>query len=275
VHLVVGLGLTFAMHAWYKHLFHKVTGEPPAYNSADGFFLLASWAPLLTRADFPDPTLFDRIKPTLNADLADRFTRPSQRFSPEGLIGRLIQSQQNNERVANVLAKQIAMNIGHRDPLGVLALGWRTYLDFWNPSVMEAVIHVDEGQLEADPPLIEKFRVLYHEDISGHQLTRTLVKSWHASAMLWYRVVLLAPLVWLAALVLRPRCWRASLLLGVSVNGLLLVDTLLVTEPVVRYLHSIAWLTVLFGGVIAQGLRDLLPGSAEGWSARVERAVPR
>jgi hypothetical protein len=258
VHLVVGVGLTFAMHAWYKHLYRKVTGEPAAYSSADGFFLLAGWAPLVTRADFPDPTVFDRIRPTLGADLANRFQRPGQRFLPNGLIGRLIESERNNDRAANALARQIAMNIVRRDPLGVLALGWRTYLDFWDPDVMARVVWVDEGQQEADQVLIDKFRDRYGEDIAGHQLTRTWVKAWHARAMLWYRFVLLAPLVWLAAFVLRPRCWRPMLLLGVSTVGLLAIDTMLVTEPVVRYLHSIAWLTVLLCGVIVQGLRDLL-----------------
>jgi hypothetical protein len=263
IHLAVGLGLTFGMHAWYKHLYHSVTGLPPAYNSAGGFFLLAGWAPLLTRADFPDPTLFDRIRPTLGASLENRFTRPGQRFSPDGLISRLIQSEGNNELVADALARRIARNIAMRDPLGVLALGWRTYLDFWDPDVMAHVIWVDEGQLEADQPLIDRFRDDYHEDISKHQLTRTLVKLWHARATLWYRFVLLAPLVWLAALVLRPRYWRPMLLLGISVIGLLFVDTVLVIEPVVRYLHSIAWLTVLLCGVILQGLRDLVPAGVK------------
>jgi hypothetical protein len=263
VHLLVLFGLTVAMHACYLHLYHRVTGQPAGYNSADGFFLLASWAPLMTRADFPDPALFDRIRPTLGGDPANRFTRPGQRFSPDGLIARLIDSQQNDERAANALAKRIALHIGRRDPLGVLALGWQTYLDFWNQQVMAHVIEVDEGQQEADPPLIDLFRTRYNEDIAGHQLTRTLVKWWHRQAALWYRFVLLTPLVWLAALVLRPRDWRALLLLGASAIGLLLVDTLLVIEPVVRYLHSVAWLTVLLCGVIVQGLRDLLPGSRE------------
>jgi hypothetical protein len=261
-HLIVSLVLMYGTHALYQHLYHKVTGLPPAYNSADGYFLLASWAPLITRADFPDPALFDQIRPTLGSDLANRFTRPGQRFSPDGLIGRLIESQHNNERMANALAKQIAINAGRRDPLGVLALGWRTYLDFWNPTVMANVLQVDEGQLEADRPLIDIFRARYNEDISGHQLIQSFVKSWHGRAALWYRFVLLVPLVWLAALVFRLRYWRALLLLGVSAIGLLLVDTMLVVEPVVRYLHSIAWLTILFCGVIVQGLYDLLGGAA-------------
>jgi hypothetical protein len=261
-HLAIGLVLTVATHTWYRHLYHSVTGVPAGYNSADGLFLLASWAPLVIRADFPDPTLFDRLRPTLTHDLTDRLERPGQRFSQGGLIPRLIESERNDERRANALAKEIAVNAGRRDPWGVLALGWSTYLDFWNARNMAWVIHVDEGQEEADQQLIDLFRARYDEDISGHQLLRGFVKSWHGQAMSWYRIVLLAPLVWLAALILRPRYWRPMLFIGVSVAGLLLVDTMLVTEPVVRYLHSSAWLTVLLCGAIVQGLRDFLPTRA-------------
>jgi hypothetical protein len=262
LHLAVGLGFTFGFHALYKQLFHRVTGQPPGYNSADGLFLLASWAPLVTRADFPDPALFDRIRPMLGPKLTDRFERPGQRFSPEGLIGRLIESEHNNEPAANVLARQIAFNIGRRDPLGVLILGWNTYLDFWSPPVMTHVLQVDEGLQEADQSLIELFRTRYGEDISGHQNLRSFAKSWHGQATLWYRLVLVTPLIWLAALILSPRCWRPMLLIGISVMGQMLVDTMLVTEPVVRYLHSLAWLTVLLCGIILQRLRDVLPGAA-------------
>jgi hypothetical protein len=272
-HLAVGLALTFGMHALYKNLYHSVTGQPAGYNSADGFFLLASWAPLLTRADVPDPALFDRIVPTLGANLADRFARPGQRFSPNGLIQRLIEAEQNNGQAANALAKKIALNIGRRDPVGVLELGWRTYLDFWNPPVMAHVLSVDEGQQEADPPLIALFHERYNEDISRHQLLRTFVKSWHAQGASWYRVVLLTPLIWLAALILRPRRWRPMLLVGLSVIGLMLVDTLLVVEPVVRYLHSIAWLTILLFGVIVQALWDIIAGAGgRTWRRMTQRA---
>jgi hypothetical protein len=124
---------------------------------------------------------------------------------------------------------------------------------------MAHVLEVDEGQLEADAPLIDKFRDRYNEDISGHQLLRTPVKWLHARAATWYRLVLLTPLLWLVALACCwRRFWRPMLLLGTSVVGLLLVDTMLVTEPVVRYLHSIAWLAVLMMAVIVQGLCGLI-----------------
>jgi hypothetical protein len=261
LHLAIGLGATFGLHALYKQLFHSVTGQPPAYNSADGFFLLASWAPLLTRADFPNPSLFDQIRPTLG-DLEDRFTRPGQRYSPGGLIPRLIESELGNERLANDMSRQIAFNICRRDPLGVLLLGWKTYMDFWNPQVMEHVLFIDEGPQPADQPVIDLFRNRYGEDIEANHSTPTPTKWWHARAIVWYRIVLLSPAVWLAAFILRPQYWRGMLFIGLSVFGLLLVDTLLVIEPVVRYLHSLAWLTFLLSGVIIQSLRDLVAGIA-------------
>jgi hypothetical protein len=255
LHLAVGLGLTLGMHGLYKQWFHKLTGQPAAYNSADGLFLLASWAPLVTRADFPDPALYDRIRPALGYDLSDRSARPGQRFRPDGLISRLVETQPD-EQAANRLARQIAVNAAMRNPVGVLVLGWQTYLDFWNPNLMAHVIWVDEGQQEADQQMIDTFRSMYGEDISGRQHARTFAKSWHTKAALWYRLVLLTPFVWLVALAVLPRCWRVLLLLGASGIGLLSVDCLLVTEPVVRYLHSVAWVTVLLLGVVVQGMRE-------------------
>jgi hypothetical protein len=130
---------------------------------------------------------------------------------------------------------------------------------------MAHVIWVDEGQQEADQQMIDTFRSMYGEDISGRHLAWTFAKWWHGEAALWYRFVLLTPIVWLAALAVRPRCWRVLLLLGASGIGLLLVDCLLVTEPVVRYLHSVAWVTVLLSGVVAQAVRERIGHAAGLW----------
>ena len=259
-HLAVALALTFCSHALYQQWFHRVTGHPRAYTGADGLFLIASWAPLVTRADFPDPALFDRVWPTLGIDPSDRLTRPGQRFAPAGLVGRLIQVQ-HDEWSANILAKDISLNAGRRDPLGVLALGWQTYRDFWNPDVIAHVISVDEGQKEVDSWLIDYFRDKYGEDISGRHLVETLVKYWHRQTRIWYLFVLLTPVVGLIGLALNPRYWRPTLLISSAAMGTLLIDCLLVTEPVVRYLHGLAWVTILLCGALAQAVDDLVPSS--------------
>ncbi len=256
LHLALGLVAMFWMHGQYKQLFHSITGQPSAYNSGDGFFLLASWSPLLTRADVPDPALFDRIRPTLG-DLSNPLGRPGQLYTSGQLISDLVDSEHGDRQAANTLARTIAFNILRRDPLGVLALGWTTYMEFWDPNVLAHVIHMDEGPQPADQDMIDLFQSRYGENIAPNHEMPTLTKWWHGQGAPWYRFVLLSPLVWLVALMLRPRDWRALLLIGLAVVGLMLVDTLLVVEPVVRYLHSLAWLTVLLCGVILQGVIDL------------------
>ena len=71
-HLALLAVLTLAGHAAYWHWFHKQTGWPAGYRGDSGFFLLASWLPLMTPADFPDPALYDRIMSQVHFPLSHR-----------------------------------------------------------------------------------------------------------------------------------------------------------------------------------------------------------
>ena len=89
-HLALLAVLTLAGHAAYWHWFHKQTGWPAGYRGDSGFFLLASWLPLMTPADFPDPALYDRIMSQVHFPLSHR---TGQLFSPDGVIGNLVRTQ--------------------------------------------------------------------------------------------------------------------------------------------------------------------------------------
>jgi hypothetical protein len=245
-HLALLAVLTLAGHAAYWHWFHKQTGWAAGYRGLNGFFLLASWLPLMTPADFPDPALYDRIMSQVHFPLSHR---TGQLFSPDGVIGNLVRTQPNRI-AADALAMRIALNIGRRDPVGVLRLGWETYLDLWNPQT----IVENERQRELDAHLIEHMQKRYGEDVSGHHLLTTPSKAWHAMAVPWYQVVLLSPLLWIAAMLAAPRLWRPMIFVGLVLASQWAVDTLVVTDPVVRYLHPLAWLTLLLVAVLLQSL---------------------
>jgi len=86
VHLAAVCALFVCSQILYAQWYHAVTGQPAGYNSADGLFLLAAWAPLVTPADFHDN---DTGKDTLGRvrfSWRDRFSCPAHRFAPGGLI---------------------------------------------------------------------------------------------------------------------------------------------------------------------------------------------
>ena len=219
-----------------------------------GFVLLASWMPLITPADFPDPALYDRIMSQVRYPLSGGpFARDLQLYGPDGVIGNLVRTQPNRF-AADALAMRIALNIGRRDPVGVLRLGWETYLGFWNPQTIAEAIRSDEGQRELKADLIEQMLKRYGEDVSGHHRLRTPSKAWHAMAVPWYKIVLLSPLLWIVAMLAAPRLWRPMIFVGLVLASQWAVNTLVVTEPVVRYLHLLAWLTLLLVAVLLQSL---------------------
>jgi hypothetical protein len=244
LHLFIILTLTSGCHAMYMAWFHEVTGQRPGYNSAGGLFLLGAWAPLVKAEDFPNAALEQDTLSRVKIPLEDRFLRPNHRFSQGGLIDALILANET-ELAANEAAEKITHAIARRDPFGVLDLAWKTYSDFWNSNTMAEVLRIEEGQLEVDQELIDHFRVVYNEDISGRHKVTTVVKIWHRVAGPWYLCVLLEPIFAAIAIFLLRSKRREMLLMFLVSLALLATATIPVLEPVVRFLHPLAWLTVL------------------------------
>ena len=244
IHLTAALVFTFACHAAYKQAFHRVTGKPAAYNTAGGLFLLAAWAPLVTLEDFPDPATGRQILAQLTVPLSDPFARPGQRFSHGGLIETLI-AQTGNEDLADEEASKIVKSIMRRDPLGILRLGWNTYTDFWDQEVLSEVLRIEAGIHELDQHLIEYFHDVYQENLARHNQLNSLTKEWHRVATPWYHLVLLDLLFAVAAVLIITGKRPETLLILLLTSGLYAIILLPVTEAVVRYLHPLAWLTVL------------------------------
>jgi hypothetical protein len=146
------------------------------------------------------------------------------------------------------MARATALQVLKRDPLGVFALGLRTYAHYWNRETRLRMMRWDVGQnpLGADfrATLAARFRLVVDE------LPRpTLVSRYYLGVSLWTSLVgLLAPLLLvLVAPVLvalgRPRPPAAALGLLVLASGTLLaVTSLLGTLPVVRYLQPLGWM---------------------------------
>lgn len=245
LHSLVAVVATAGFHEAYKQYFSYMTDSRPSYNAGGGFFLIASWAPLITRADFPNERVADRILSNVKHDLSKRSARPVHRFWRDGLVGAIVKAENGNGYLAQKLAGKIAKKAALRDPLGVASLAWETYGDFWDSRIMNWRLKSEEGAREVPAGLIRHFNRNYNEDLSGHHLQTTVIKEWHRSAIYWYRFLLLSPLLSLLTIVIGGPYRASSAFIAVLVCALMVVNCALVTEAVFRYLQPVAWLTFL------------------------------
>ena len=76
LHALVAVVATAGFHEAYKQYFSHMTHSRPSYKRGGGFFLIASWAPLITRADFPNERVANRIFSNVKHDVTTRGTDP-------------------------------------------------------------------------------------------------------------------------------------------------------------------------------------------------------
>jgi hypothetical protein len=245
LHALVAAVATAGFHEAYKQYFSYMTQSRPAYNAGGGFFLIASWAPLITRADFPNERVANRILSNVKHDLSKRSARPVHRFWRDGLVGAIVKAENGNEYLAQKLAGKIAKKAALRDPMGVVRLAWETYGDFWDDRIMDWRLKSEQGVRELPSHLIKHFNEQYDEDLSRHHLQSTATKQWHRSAAYWYRFLLLTPLLSLLTIVIAGAYRASSAFIAILVCALMVVNCALVTEAVFRYLQPVAWLTIL------------------------------
>ena len=247
-HALVAIAATVVLHISYQSYFAFLTKQPPSYNGLDGLFLVAAWAPVVTRDAFPTSKMADRVLSELKIDLRDRSMRPAHRYSRGGLAQTLAH-EQGGEIAANAIAKEIALNAALRDPVGVARLSLQTYTDYWDNKIIKESIAYDLGQLQLNRSLIDHFQKCCSEDLSKSHELYSLTRRWHQAATAWYNFLLLSPL--LSILLCIPRSHRAeAAFMGVTALAVLIVSITFGTGAVIRYHHTLAWLTCVQLGVL-------------------------
>ena len=254
--MLIGLSLVTVLgfHQLYKVAFGQLAGRPPAYQAADGLFLLATWSPLLIADDFPDR---DSGRSVMHdaSPCASR-TREAARWQTGCLIDTLVK-QSGSDYVANRIARTTARNIAKRVPLGVVRLTINTWRDYLSPDVVRTAVHQDRPQdplpARAANLLRERFGLTNVEQLQS--ATRP-TNFWFFSNSAWYVFLASSPLVALAAVTIaqpgirRPLLLIAAVivvLLGASVAGSLRVSP--------RFLHPVAWLVTIPVAVLLSSLR--------------------
>jgi hypothetical protein len=250
LHLLISLVATYSLHTGYKHLFSTLSGNPPVYNASRGYFLLATWAPVVEPEDFPHPELRARIFDHLPYDLKDRALRNDQLFSDGALIDRIRNALPDPE--GDRAASATAINALRRDPLGILVLAFQTLGDFFDVRLLGEKIMNDLAldQAYEYERLVEHLGARYGLSEAEPQ-PFTLTKSYYQNAIPWYWFLLFSPALWaFAFFVARRGVRRHAFVLFIASLGTITVATALSVQPIVRYLHPVSWLALCALGIL-------------------------
>jgi hypothetical protein len=270
LHLVIAVCLAGILHGGYKQAFSKVSGYPPAYNAAGGFFLVSIWAPAVEPEDFPYPELRSAVFDDMLYDLKDRFKRNEQLFAHGGLVENIRWAIPGTD--SNDAAMKTAINALKRNPAAIVMLSFRTLGDFFNLQILREKIAND---LSIDDEEIQLYRDC--QDICGQQVEfptpigvpqpMTFTKSYYEGAFPWYWFLIFAPVLCIPAL-LRTEGRLARLMMieaGLAICASAAIACFMTPFPVVRYLHPVSWLiffplAILVNGVAHRKKPDLSGG---------------
>lgn len=266
-HLVIAVLLTGLLHNGYKQAFSKFSGYPPAYNAADGYFLVAIWAPAVEPVDFPYPGLRAEVFGNLSYDHRDRSNRTEQLFADGGLVENIRSAIPGPD--GNKAAKQTAMNALKRDPAAVITLSLRTLRDYFHLDILREGIANDLAMDDDQVSLYRECQETFGHYVGfptpvGQPQPMTLTKSYYKVAIPWYWFLIFTPILCIPALFrAKDRLVRVMMIeAGLAIYASVAIACFITVVPVVRYLHPVSWL-VFFP------LAVLVNGAAEGQRPRL------
>ena len=230
----------------YQRIYASFSGNPPGFHSRQGYFLLASVSPLLTRDDFADPGLQQAVFGPGGVDLANPDMRNAQMFAEQGLLPRM-DRYLGGPNAADQLARNVAIQVIRKHPLAFFKLGWQNARLYLNHRDLAALIRIDQG---FDRPLPESLRDILNKRFEYRQLVfpdyNSICGHYFENALGWYMLLVVGsiPLA-LVSLAFAIRGARrtafAALHLLISIG----VTIWLAPAGSVRYLHTVEMMFIL------------------------------
>jgi hypothetical protein len=252
-HLLLSVTLMFLLHAGYKRTNGWLSHREPNYLYSTGITLLAYWAPVLQPEDATDPRLADLIRRGDEFHLKNPVFRNAQRFRPDHLVDRLWKLEPDRSK-ADSLAKKTALHALWRDPLGVLGIGWHTYLDYWNVAAMKRCAESDFSfRRPPSDKLIARLASRFHLSYAKGTTNMSPTQMYYVVAWPYYFLILLAPLLSGLAIALRS-VRRYALLLFIHIS-IMMAMAMTFGGDSIRYLQPISFMTLL---VLALGAETAL-----------------
>ena len=244
IHLVFSISLMLGLHLGYKQINGLLAGRPPAYLYSSGLSILAAWAPALRPSDSPEPRLAQIIAQGNEFHLTDLRLRNSQLYSKDYLVDRW-KKVASDLAVADQVAKQTALRALLRRPNGILSLGCRTFLGYFNPHQMHQQAKADLGKANWPQPITGTIakRLRLAPPSHGDSKTYTILQRYFLRALPYYYFVVLSPFI-CAVLFFFVRD-TSVLLLFLHGSIFLATDSFLAVTPSVRYLQPLSFLTIL------------------------------
>jgi len=255
LHLVISISSVFFIHSAYKQLNGFLIGYPPAYQYQSGIFLLGDWAPVIKPDDLPYPELAATVFGKLRYDITDRNTREAQRWMVGGLISNLNKTIPNALEADNI-AKETAINALQRDPVGIAYLAAQGFSDYWDWGQLEKSMIKDQGgKRELPELLLQALQENFDLDAESFPTLKTLTNTYYFSAGPWYLFLLCTPALSLFSLFFCENKLRKNffeILLATSIS--VIVASVLIERPTIRYLHPLGWLFFLILGAMMERL---------------------
>ena len=241
LYLVLSLVLTGVALTGYKQLYAIKSGNPPAYHSRQGYFMLSTIAPLLSPSDFVDPGLRSAVYAEGGFDLEDPASREHQLWGGEGLIQRMERYVGDSIEV-DQLAREIAVGVIVRHPVQFIILGWENFKAYLQPETVAKMVRLD---LNRERALFGEFRQNLDKSFSykGDGNSVSFTADLFFNSILWY-VFLVAATMPLGLVAIGVSFSRSRLALFAAGQlwvafGVVIWLAIMAT---VRYLHAIEFL---------------------------------
>jgi hypothetical protein len=249
-HILISCVLTYGFHYGYKLINGKLSDKPPAYQYYTGFHLISSWAPLLEKADLSDPDIWGYNDLEFHYNLKDRFQRMNQRWAAYGLVSYFVRFYASRIE-ADKAAHESAMNILHRDPLGIVRLAFISYMDYWNVALLKETLQWDRSVREYPAELTEMLKLHYHIQGDGLWLQKTLTNQYFYRAIPWFLLILALPFV-IAIVIAIDKGRHLIFLTLLGGFGLLIFinSTVLIHRNTMRFFHPDEWIILILLGAL-------------------------
>src|SRR5215211_1265038 len=243
-HLIASIAMMFVMHGAYKQANGWLTNREPAYLYDTGSHLAAVWAPALEPSDANDPRFGQIIANGHQFNIKDLHARNAQQYR-EGLLIRRWRDIEKNRRKNDRVARETAINALRRQPLEIVELAVKTYMEYWNPTSMWRYARIDLGYGNLTDEQIKMFAEKFGFQTVKHLRAQpySLLQQYFLAAWPYYFIVIVSPLLCaLATWLSRDRAF--ALLLFIHASILMVVVTALSPQACIRYLQPVSVLTL-------------------------------
>ena len=249
-HLLLFLMLTGGALWCYQQTYAKLSGQPPGYHSRQGFFLLATISPLLTREDFADPNLQAAVFAPGGFDLRNADLRNVQLFATEGLLPRM-ERHLGDPISTDRLARQIALRAILKHPIAFFRLGWQNARLYLDRKVLTRLVRKDLGDRPVSAVLQERLARHFHCEYRPFDGKHSVTSGYFAKATWWFGLLILASIpVGLSAFIGFWRGHCATAFVGLHLLVSIGVSVWLAPAESVRYLHLVELLFILTVGLL-------------------------